>query len=117
MTPTDKELQSLALRIARHEYPLAKHWYVYEPYAAYTHSVDDNGNDRYRFIYIDSATMHPLWEGIVDNYLEIRIEYHKATSAHGTYGIYALEDVIEASKTPVGIARAYCEVYGLEDDR
>jgi hypothetical protein len=102
-TPT--ELQALALKIARHRWPDAK-IHVSQYYDDIL-VMKESGEDK--FFNLDEVTAYRLWQEIAPKFVEKLLNTRYAQLE------YAKADAYEASLTPLGIAKAYCEVYGLED--
>jgi hypothetical protein len=94
---TPAELQTLALKIARHRWP------------EYTPDPDDTALD----LFEDSA--YTIWQEIAPKYVSMLIAKNFPGATTRIPEFSAKADAYEASLTPLGIAKAYCEVYGLED--
>jgi hypothetical protein len=116
-TPT--ELQTLPMKIARHRWPDAG---FYMNATGYTW----RGMNHTEMFQIDGQTAYPLWQEIAPKFVEKRMEHYRLEYGHSPISVMTCDkvndrlrkdakaDAYEASLTPLGIAKAYCEVYGLE---
>lgn len=109
------ELQTLALRIVGHKNPGMD---LIEPCEKYDGEyICWKNGERMPSVYFeaDNATMYGLWQEIAPKYVEkMRLRYMAAGLNGIDAQILAECKAYEAPRTPLGIAKAYCEVYGLE---
>ena len=102
------ELQTLALKIMRHKCPEILVLLLENQEFSEIRGEQEAADFLYELWY-------DAWQEIAPKYVEKRAAHHLNFGSLRYTEIRAKADAYEASLTPLGIAKAYCEVYGLED--
>jgi len=109
------ELQAIALKIARHRWPEGGAVVGNNGWPVVVGQLSADPRSKYSFMYvIDGTTAYVLWQEIAPKYVEKLMDVDWCSTPEAQLAD-AKALAYEASLSPLGIARAYREVYGLNE--